>query len=293
MMSSQPLPELTATGSLKAAIDVLATSFKSLDDAEHCALAANIAVPLQENAEWAAFRAVVAATVRRRGYAVLRGLEIDGGRTLLVVSTILGTTFATYGPGRLVKRFRMSPWTTELSHTLRPGDFHTDGNVSATPPVATAMQCECADPGGTDYAEQRVAHLPELLAHLADDGPEGAAALAFLTEIEAPMAHEWSSMIWRGRLVQAGLVRYHPQSLRVANNRLGGSPKPLEAVIATIHRAAMAVSMPFHTRPGDLLLVSNTDALHYRGACSVLFTRFPTEFESRSLLVLHRQGAEG
>ena len=45
-------------------------------------------------------------------------------------------------------------------------------------------------------------------------------------------------------------------------------------------------------RPGDVLMVSNTKALHYRGACSVLFTRFPTEFESRSLLILHRQGAE-
>jgi hypothetical protein len=222
---------------------------------------------------------------------VVRGFELDEGRSLLVAATTLGSGFATYGAGQLVKRFRTSPWTRELSHTLRAGDFHTDGNVSSVPPVATAMQCEREDPGGDDYAEQRVAHLPRLLHHLANDGPECAAALAFLTETETAMAHERSPAMWRGRLVRASIVRYHPNSLRVANNRLGRPPETLEAFIAAIHQAAMAVSIPFHTRPGDVLLVSNTEALHYRGACSVRFTRFPTEFESRSLLVLHRKGA--
>ena len=54
-----------------------------------------------------------------------------------------------------------------------------------------------------------------------------------------------------------------------------------------IHRAALGVSVPFHTGKGDTLLVSNRTALHYRGACSVRFTKFPTEFDSRSLVVLH------
>jgi hypothetical protein len=49
----------------------------------------------------------------------------------------------------------------------------------------------------------------------------------------------------------------------------------------------MDVSLPYHTRPGDAVLVSNTFALHYRGECSVRFIKFPREFEARSLLVLH------
>jgi hypothetical protein len=45
--------------------------------------------------------------------------------------------------------------------------------------------------------------------------------------------------------------------------------------------------VPFHTGPGDAVLVSNRTALHYRGACSVRFTKFPNEFDARSVLVLH------
>src|SRR5438045_832377 len=97
MMGSQTLPELALTSPLKREIGALATSFESLDDAERCALATDIAAPLRENGEWVMFRATIAATVQRRGYAVVRGLEIDDGRSLLVAATTLGTTFATYG----------------------------------------------------------------------------------------------------------------------------------------------------------------------------------------------------
>jgi hypothetical protein len=155
------------------------------------------------------------------------------------------------------------------------------------------MQCEIEDPGAPEYAEQRVAYLPDLLERLASGDAGDAEALVFLTEAEAIMAHERSPDVWRGRLVQNGTIRYHPQSLRVAAKRLNEPSLNLEAVIGAIHSAAIDVSVPFHTLPGDTVLVSNRTALHYRGACSVRFTRFPTEFESRSLFVLHlKESAE-
>src|SRR5436305_38218 len=144
-------------------------------------------------------------------YTVVRGLNADEGRSLLVVSTALGASFDAYRPRQIVKRFRMSPWTNELSHTIRAGDFHTDGNVSAIPPVGTAMQCEIEDPGAPEFAEQRVAYLPHLLERLASGDREDAEALAFLTEAETAMAHERSNEVWRGRLVQNDTIRYHPQ----------------------------------------------------------------------------------
>jgi hypothetical protein len=55
-----------------------------------------------------------------------------------------------------------------------------------------------------------------------------------------------------------------------------------------VHRAALAVSVPFWLDAGDVLLVSNHRALHYRGECSVVFTNFPLEFLSRSIHVLHK-----
>jgi hypothetical protein len=286
-MTGRPLPETTIDLSLKGAIDLLAGTFASVADAEIAALTSDISSPIRGNHRWIAFRDAINSTISQCGYTVVRGLEPDEGRSLLIVSTALGASFDAYRPGQIVKRFRMSPWTNELSHTIRAGDFHTDGNVSSVPPVGTAMQCEIEDPGAPEYAEQRVAYLPDLLKRLASGDSEDAEAFTFLTEAEATMAHERSNEVWRGRLVQNGTIRYHPQSLRLACKRLNGQSLALEAAIAAIHRAAIEVSIPFHTRPGDTVLVSNRTALHYRGACSVRFTRFPTEFESRSLFVLH------
>lgn len=286
-MTPRSLPETTLDPALQREIEALAARFETVEDAEREALTSDIAAPLQTFEPWVTFREEVGATVETAGYVVIRGLEADGGRSLLIVSRALGLAFDTYRPGRVVKRFRMSPWTDGLSHTLREGDFHTDGNVSPNPPVATALQCEVEDPGAPEYAEQRVAFLPDLLARLAAGDEQDAAALAFLTEAEAVLGSERSPDLWRGRLVDDGSIRYHPQSLRVASRRLGRDSSEIESVITSVHQAALDVSVPFHTRPGDTVLVSNRAALHYRGECSVRFIRFPTEFEARSLFVLH------
>jgi len=286
-MNARPLPEIAIDPLLKRDIEAVASAFASTEEAEAVALADDIARPLRGDQRWAAFQAGVFEKMSECGYVVVRGLEADEGRSLLIVSAALEARFDTYRPGRIVKRFRMSPWTDELSHTTRAGDFHTDGNVSVTPPVATAMQCEHEDPGAPEYAEQRVAFFPDVLGRLLSGGSDEAAAVAFLTGSDTVMAHERSAEVWRGRLVESGTIRYHPHSLRVAEARLGVAVANLEAILAAVHRAAMAVSVPFQTAAGDTVLVSNRTALHYRGACSVRFTRFPSEFEARSLFVLH------
>jgi hypothetical protein len=286
-MTRQPLPETIIDPILKQGVDGVAATFASIADAEIDACTKDIVATLRESQRWIEFCDLVTATIRQHGYIVVRGLKADEGRTLLIVSSAIGSAFATYGTGRIVKRFRMSPWTNELSHTTRAGDFHTDGNVSTFPPFYTTMQCEQEDPGAPEFAEQRVAHLPHVLERLALGNSEDIQALKFLTEFDTAMAHERSSNLWRGRLVQNGEIRYHPHSLRLASKRLGEQSPKLESAIAAIHRVALETSVPFHTRQGDTVMVSNRTALHYRGACSVRFTKFPTEFDSRSLFVLH------
>ena len=165
------LPESTIAPALKQAIDSRASQFASIRDAERAALSGALIDGLQRHHGWPALCDSVNATVRRHGYAVIRGLEADGGRSLLIVSSTLGAKFATYGSRHVVKRFRLSPWTAELSHTTQAGEFHTDGNVSEVTPVATVMQCEQEDPGAPEFAEQRVAHLPDLLERLRSGGP--------------------------------------------------------------------------------------------------------------------------
>lgn len=287
----QPLPELALDASLRERLDGWRNGFTTLDAAEASVLSAPEG-SMSDSALTSSFIHSLRELISRRGYAVVRGLTNDGGFSVIALAQAVGGSFATYAPGKIVKRFKMSPWTRELSHTLAGGNFHTDGNVSEVPPVATAIQCEEDDPGGDCYATMRVAHLPELLAHLQASGSAGKEAVSFLTAEQIPMAHARSNRVWSGELIKDQAIRYHPESLRTAAARLGGDVERVERVIGTVHEAAVAVSVPFRLRPGDALVVSNSRALHYRGECSVRFRKFPTEFDARSILVLHRDGAD-
>ena len=102
-------PEFTIETSLKRAIDSRVRQFASVRDAERAALSGTLVAGLDRHREWSALCDSVTAEVRRHGYVVIRGLEVDEGRSLLIISSTLGTNFDTYGPRHIVKRFRMSP----------------------------------------------------------------------------------------------------------------------------------------------------------------------------------------
>jgi alpha-ketoglutarate-dependent taurine dioxygenase len=207
------------------------------------------------------------------------------GATLLLFAKSVASKFRTYRGGQIIKHFKMSPWTTELSHTTRDGEFHTDLNTEPSPPAITAMQCLDADPGAPEYGVSRVARMADLLAFLEESGD--AETLDFLTRSSVTMLNDRSQSSWSGRVVEAGAVRYHPETLRAAARRSRRPEPALEERIAGVARAAFAVSEPFILDRGDVLLLSNRRTLHYRGECSVVFKNYPTEFVSRSVFILH------
>lgn len=236
--------------------------------------------------EWARFSADVRVIFEVRDHVILKGLPVSNhGATLLLAARAIGSMFRTYREGKIIKHFKMSPWTTELSHTTREGEFHTDLNTESSPPAITAMQCLEPDPGAPHYGISRVVRLPDLLSFL-EEGDD-AETLRFLTRETITMVNDRSQSSWSGRVVEAGIIRYHPETLRAAARRSGLYTPELEDQVASIRRAALAVSEPFNLDRGDVLLLSNYRTLHYRGECSVVFNRYPTEFNSRSVFILH------
>lgn len=227
----------------------------------------------------------VRAVYRREEYVVVRGLPVteDGG-SLILAALATGRRLRTYRGNQIVKKFEMSPWTTDLSHTIREGDFHTDLNTDPEPPALTAIQCLRADPGAPDYGQNRVARLEDILAHLRAEGRADVGR--FLEQAEVTMSSS-STQSWTGSIIRDSHVRYHPATLRAAQ-QLPEVATILEEMIQAVHIAALSVSLPFDLGPGDLLFVSNRRALHYRGECSVRFKRFPTEYDSRAIFVLHQ-----
>lgn len=209
----------------------------------------------------------------------------EDGITGLLLANGLFSGLKSYRGTRIVKQFRMSPWTTELSHTLAEGHFHTDINTSDRPPAATIMQCLIPDPDAPRHGRLRVATLKDVLGALRKAG--NSRALRLFMEDEIVMANGTDSETWSGRITDGSTIRFHPETLRAAQRRYGANPPDFEDCLATIHEAALSVSREIDLSRGDVLVVSNRRALHQRSSCTVRFRIFPREFESRTVAVLH------
>ena len=252
------------------------------DDARRRVLADKCAA---HGATWPEFVRAARSLWRERDHLVLEGLPGDQPGWLLIASMALSDTARTYREDQIVKRFRMSPWTTQLSHTIRDGHFHTDLNTEPEPPAITAIQCVEPDPDAPSYGCNRVARIGDLLAHLRQI--EDTATLRFLCDTDVAMANDRRHDTFRGRIVARERVRYHPETIRTAQRRHNLCADDIEPRLAAVRCAALAVSRPFWLERGDILFVSNHRALHYRGECSVVFEQYPMIFRTREIRVLH------
>jgi len=278
---------VVAPPKLAASCDAVLSQSISLETLERLARDnAFDSLPLVQTDGWRELCATVRSAFRSCDYVVIKGLPaIPDGRMLLLAAQIVGSIFRTYRGGQIVKHFTMSPWTTELSHTIKEGEFHTDLNTEFTPPAITAMQCLHPDPGTPVYGVNRVTRLKDLIAFLNRSGDQE--TFKFLTERTVTMVNDHSSSSWSGHVVEGNTIRYHPETLRAAMRRLGRIEPEINDGIERVAKSVLAVSEAFVLDRGDILLLSNYRTLHYRGECSVHFRKFPTEFNSRSVFVLH------
>lgn len=271
-------PELTLPPDVREQLIAVAGS---LEADEGAALAAHLSMPSSLHG----FGVIARTFLREVDHVVVRGVPPDDGGALMRIAALVGSRFKPYHGRKVVKRFRMSPWTQQLSHTTQAGHFHTDINTAEMPPAITAIQCVVPDPGAPEYGRLFVTRLPDLLAEVRRRGEQR--TLAFLTEDEVTMVNDSSHHRWTGTIVRDETLRYHPVTLMDAQRRLGDNPKDLVECLGAIHEAAMAVAESIDLGAGDVLLVSNWRALHRRGACTAMFKGGPTDFVSREVNVLH------
>jgi hypothetical protein len=286
MTNEAGLPEVTPDAIVADWIASHCACPGSLVELERAALSGHFNDAFLTSAPWTAFRQHVLALWKANDNVIIRGVPVVGdGTSGLLAALALSRHFKPYRGDKIVKYFRMSPWTRDLSHTLEEGHFHTDINTTPDPPVVTVIQCKSPDPGAPEYGEVRVARLHHLLHALEQSGESG--TLDFLRDTDVTMVNETSPDDWTGRIVANGHIRFHPETLRAAQRRYGNLPADFEGHLQVIKEAALRVSIPIQLGAGDTLLVSNTRALHYRGACSVVYHSFPREFTTREVYILH------
>lgn len=280
-------PVLVTPSEIATAFDSVCMAPDALETLEQMARRDDFeGLPLMASSEWTEFSAKVRQAFGARDHLIIKGLPVSThGATLLVAARTIGSMFRTYRDGQIIKHFKMSPWTTDLSHTTREGEFHTDLNTESCTPAITAMQCLDPDPGAPHYGISRVARLADLLAFL--EQSNDTETHRFLTQETVTMLNDRASSSWSGRAVEEGVIRYHPETLRAEARRAGHPTLALQRRITAVSRAALAVSEPFILDRGDVLLASNHRTLHYRGECSVVFRCYPSDFVSRSVFILH------
>lgn len=287
MTLAPAVPVLVMAPAIADWIAARCAGVNALVDLEGAAFAGTIEDDFTVSEAWIAFQKQALALWKAHDHLIVRGVSAapNEGASLILVALLLSRRFKSYRGNKIVKHFRMSPWTTDLSHTLQEGHFHTDINTASEPPLITAIQCRLPDPGAPTYGEIRVARLSDLLQALCRSGE--ARTLDFLQGTDVTMVNESSPTAWTGRIVNEGFIRFHPETLRAAQRRYNNQTSDLEEHLRIIKEASLSVSTPIQLGGGDTLLVSNTRALHYRGACSVTYQSFPRSFTSREVHVLH------
>lgn len=285
------LPEVHLAPAEAEVLDEFLSSVTNLDELESLILdCGDIRTRLRT--QLSGFCELALALWRAEDHFIIRNVPArPDGAPLLALASILFPELKTYRGRRIVKHFRMSPWTRALSHTLADGHFHTDINTAAVPPHATLMQCLAPDPSAPRHGQLRVARLSSLMDALRACGDTRTSK--FLTEDTVLMVNETSPDCWRGRISDGSAIRFHPETLRAGEKRYGRTLEDLESCLNRVHEMALSVSVPIDLRAGEILAVSNHRALHQRGSCTVRFRSFPRDFESRSVAVLHAMSEPG
>lgn len=242
-------------------------------------------LPLYQDPEWIAVVEQIRRLYAQHDHVVLRGLPVlADGAILIAVLGAMATGFVTYGKDqRIARLFAINPWAKGLAQSAAEGFFHSDMNASPNPPVLTGIQCIRPDPGAPEYGVNRVARVCDILSHL--ERRDALQVIRWMTQAEARMANDRSPHVWSGRIIDKGRIRFHPETIRAAARR-DGTQAP-EAMLTAVQDAAFNVSTPIQLGEGDLLLLCNHRTLHYRGECSVVFRRFPTDFIARRIYVAH------
>ncbi len=281
------VPELKLSVTVGEALRALAAR-ESLESLEAQALESTQRQALTgqlASADWWAFVVGLGRFWSNRDHVIVRDVPIVGdGATTLLLALAFDAAFKPYRRDKIVKHFRMSPWTTELSQTMRECHFHTDLSTAIEPPCVTLIHCRKADPT-PGRGVIRVAPVRQLLAELRQRGAEE--ALRFMLSDTVGMVDERARAFWSGVIASESSVRFHPETLRAAERRGAHFADSLEHQLEVIHDAAMAASEPIELGSGDALFVSNIRALHYRGACTVQYLEFPRSFEAREIHILH------
>ena len=141
------LPEAVSRSFEKISCNQTLEQLEQLLLKDHHSVCQKLASDLKPVGEdWLGFVLDLKQIWQQNDYVVVRSQPVTDGNAALLLSLAFNSRFKAYRGEKVLKHFKVSPWTNGLSQTLKEGHFHTDICTSETPPRITVIQCRVADP---------------------------------------------------------------------------------------------------------------------------------------------------
>lgn len=221
-------------------------------------------------------------TVAANGYQIIRNYGTDLVYFEQELDRISrGKLFYSDRIGNICHRYKVLPESKNFSEQVGCGGFHTDFMFQAEPPEYIALLCLRADPRHPYYGRNQIVSKKKFISKVEE--------LVGLTEKDL----EQHSLTYN--LPRQGIYRY-PLLDRLGNNTIfrfheslvdqqcaQSEILPEKNLIAFLHSVFMDVCEDVCLNAGDILVISNHQALHRRSECSISYQGSNANFASREM----------
>lgn len=219
------------------------------------------------------------------GFQLIRQYGIDVSRLERDLDQISGgQLYYSSRVGALCHQYSVLPESANFSEQMLGGGFHTDFMFQPNPPAYIALLCLQPDPRHPLYGRNQVVHVRPFLERMQQ--------IFGVSEQELKEYRLLYDLAERGRFEQPILsdldgkpiFRFHERLL--AKGQMKGISAPDMSVAAMLHAVMMEVMADICLDRGDLLILSNHNALHRRGECSIEFAGVAGKWHAREMATI-------
>lgn len=183
--------------------------------------------------------------------------------------------------GSLCHQYSVLPETDNFSEQMACGGFHTDFMFQPNPPSHIALLCLKPDPRHPFYGRNQIVHMRpflekmQLIFGVAEQDLKNLMLIYDFAEhgrFEKPLISDFEDKT---------IFRFHEKLLSNGQQKVLFAPDmPLASMLNAV---MMDVMVEVSLDSGDLLILSNHNALHRRGECSVEFSGIAGKWLAREM----------
>lgn len=218
-------------------------------------------------------------SIQKLGYQLVQEFGTDVERLKKDLTTLSNNKlFFSERLGSVVHRFKVLPYSHNLSEQASCGGYHTDFMFQPKPPEFIALLCIKPDPKHPFYGRNQVVHYDAFVEKI-----QSVYGLSERDLLEIKAKYDFSNYLAETPIIQ----KYDNRNIFKLHTSLMSESLiqsiPFKNIIETV---CSDIAQDIVLDSGDLLIVSNHIALHRRSECSLSFSSDGKTFKSREMVTI-------